>query len=506
MHKLTLFILSLALIAALPTIGLAGSIKPVVSLKGGPPTVHMVEQAHQAFRLWHQSGQQKRALLIISANPGFGAEGDAFTANVLAAADKGLWDDLMIKDYPTPRYYPVTPFNYLFFLYKSGVIDKIYWVPATKESVGKIPLDGFKDYLKAIGVKDAELAGLKQINDTINGSINGMPIQIYSLKDLPKIRDELLLLIELPFFTAFYENEVNTKFLNLFGDFMQTLGSKKIKVSEAVVSYATADGQVPLEYRFIGGYLNKYLAEPQTLKNGPPAIWELRSTAMYYETFFQNDDVAQAYADAVKLAPKDASLRFALAMALLGNKDVGGLRTELDQAVALDNGYYTEYTEMGRYFGSKNMPEDAEYFLAQAEKVNPQDPRTYVAQHDVYVGFKKFDKAGEAVKKQLELGFGGPELLGQLAECEKALGHYAQAEKIYNDALTMIPVVDMKARQNLLAGLGEAYDLDRKVELAIKTYNEALNAMEEGHAKEKIRERVYELGVTWSPFLNPSPR
>jgi tetratricopeptide (TPR) repeat protein len=263
---------------------------------------------------------------------------------------------------------------------------------------------------------------------------------------------------------------------------------------------------VPLEHRFIGGYLKKYLSEPQTLKNGPPATWELRSKAMNYETFFQSDDVAQAYADAVKLDPNDASLRFALAMAFLNQKNLDGLRAELDQAVAIDSGYYTEYMEMSRYFLSKNMPEDAEYFLSQAEKVNPQDPRIYAAQYNVYVNLNAFDKAGDAVKKQLELGYDGPELLGQLAGCEKALGHYAQAEKAYNDALAMIPSVDMKARQNLLVGLGEAYELDRKIELAIKTYIEALNAMEEGHAKDKIWERVKELDVTWSPFLNPSPQ
>lgn len=504
MYKFSRFILSLALIAAFPSISMAGTITPVVTLKGGPPPVHMVEQSHQAFRLWYRAGHKKRGLLLIGSTPGLVSAGDAYTANVLSDASKGLWDNLLEKDYPTSRFHPVNTYNYLFFLYKSGVIDKVYWVPPSKESVGKEPLDGFKDYLKTIGVKDAELAGLKQTKDSIYGSINGMPIQIYSLNELPKIKDELLLLVELPFFTALYENEVKTPLLDTFAGFMQTLGSKKLKVSEAVVSYATADGQVPLEYRFLGGYLQRYLSEPQKLKDGPPVTWELRSKAMNFETFFQTDDVLQAYADAIKLDPKDASLRFAMAMALLNQKDLDGLRAELDQAVAIDNGYYTEYTEMGRYFQSKNMPEDAEYFLARAEKVNPQDPRIYSAQYDVYVGLKKYGKALEAVKKQMELGFGGPELLGQLAESEKMLGHYSEAEKAFNDALALIPKVDNQPRQKLLVGLGEAYELDRKVELAIKAYAEALQAMQEGHAKDKIRQRVYELDKAWSPFLNPS--
>ena len=504
MHKFTGFILCLAVIIALPSIGLADTITPVKSLKGGPPLVHMVEQSHQAFRLWYQGGQKKRSLLLIGSTPGLESAGEAYTTKVLAEASKGDWDDLLEKDYPTSRFYPVNIYNYLFFLYKSGVIDKIYWVPPSKESVGKEPLDGFKDYLKTIGVKDDELAGFKQTKDSITGSINGIPIQINSLKELPKIKEELLLLIELPFFTTLYENEVKTPLLDSFAGFAQTLGSKKLKVSEAVVSYATADGQVPLEYRFIGGYLNRYLTEPQTLKDGPPATWKLRSEAMNYETFFQTDDALQSYADAIKLDPKDASLRFAMAMALMNQKDLEGLRAELDQAVALDNGYYTEYTEMGRYFQSKKMPEDAEYFLAQAEKVNPRDPRIYAAQYDVFVSLKKFEKALEAVNKQLELGYGGPELLEKLAESQKALGHYKDAEKAYNDALALIPEVDNKARQPLLVGLGEAYELDKKVGLAINTYKKALDAMEEGHAKEKIRQRVYELDVTWSPFLNPS--
>ena len=504
MRKFIGYFLYLAIIAALPSVGLADTITPVTSLKGGPPRVHLVEQSHQAFRLWYQSGQKKRSLLFIGATPGLVSAGEAYTANILADASKGNWDVLLEKDYPTSGFYPVNIYNYAFFLYKSGVIDKIYWVPPSKESVGKEPLDSFKDYLKTIGVKDAELADLKQTKDSINGSINGLPIQISRLKELPKIKDELLLLVELPYFTALYENEVKTPLLDSFAGFVQALGSKKLKVSEAVVSYATADGQVPLEYRFIGGYLNKYLTEPQTIKNGPPATWKLRSKAMNYETFFQTDDAIQAYADAIKLDPKDASLRFALAMAFLTQKNLEGLRAELDQAVALDNGYYTEYTEMGRYFQSKNMPEDAEYFLVQAQNVNPQDPRIYSAEYDVYVSLKKYEKALEAVKKQMELGFGGPDLLGQLAESEKALSHYAEAEKAYNEALALIPKVDSEPRQKLLVGLGETYELDRKIGPAIKSYAEALQTMQEGHAKDKIRQRVYELDKAWAPFINPS--
>ena len=285
---------------------------------------------------------------------------------------------------------------------------------------------------------------------------------------------------------------------------METFGSKKLKVSEAIVSYSTADGQVPLEFRFLGGYLQKYLTEPQSLNKGPLPTWKLRSEAMQNETFFQTDDTIQDYVNAIKLDPKDASLRFALAMAFLSEKNLEGLRAELDQAVALDSGYYTEYTEMGRFFQSKNMPEDAEYFLSQAEKVNPQDPRIYSAQYDVYVSLKKHDKALATVRKQMELGYSGPELLGQLAESEKALGHYPEAEKAFNDALALIPKVDNQPRQKLLVGLGESYELDRKIELAIEAYNEALQVMQEGHAKDIIRQRVYELDKTWSPFLNPS--
>ncbi len=466
----------------------------------------MVEQLHQAFKILYQAGAKKRSLLIIGASPGLAPAGDAYTANVLADASQGKWGDLLEKDYPTSRIYPVNIYNYLFFLYKSGVIDKVYWVPPTKESVGKEPLDGFKDYLKGIGIKDTELKGLRQTSDSIEGSLNGIPIRIFSIKELPKIKENVFVLIDLNFFNSLYENEVKTPMLDFFGGFMETLGSKKLKVSEAIISYSTADGQVPLEFRFLGGYLQKYLTDPQSLSKGPLQTWKMRSEAMKNETFFQTDDTIQYYVDAIKLDPKDASLRFALAMAFLNQKNLEGLRAELDQAVALDNGYYTEYTEMGQYFQSKNMPEDADYFLSQAEKVNPQDPRIYSAQYDVYVSLKKHDKALEAVKKQMELGFGGPDILGKLAESEKALGHYSDAEKAYNDALALIPIVDSKARQSLLVGLGETYELDRKIGLAIKSYDEALQAMQEGHAKDKIRQRIYDLDKAWSPFLNPSPQ
>jgi tetratricopeptide (TPR) repeat protein len=335
-----------------------------------------------------------------------------------------------------------------------------------------------------------------------------MPVYIYSLKNLPKVKEDALLMIDISFFMPLYENEVKKPLLDIFGGLMNTLGEKDIPVSEAVVSYSTYMDEVPLEYRFLGGYVGTFLSHPEKLKDGPPQTWELRSQAMYNETFFQTDDVVQSYVDAVKLDPEDASLRYALANAFFSNKDLEGLRKELEQAVGLDKGYYQAYLTFANYFHSNKMDKDAEYFLQRAAEANPSDPRVWDLLHIIYFTGGRYKEAADAQEKNIALGFSGPDQLWMLADTYMKGGDAGKASKVFLDALSMIPALDNSARYGLMLALADAYEQDRQVEKAIKVYEDILHSVSEPHSRQQVEEKLARLKEKWAPFIevtSPKP-
>jgi hypothetical protein len=186
-----------AVLISFPAALHAESPKAITDNKGNPPNVVLVEQPHDAIRAWYSGKKPNRPLILIGANIGITAADDKDIASITGLMEKGDWDGLLAKDYPTAKAYPVNPSNYLYVAYKAGIISEIYWVPPSRTPVGKEPLWSFKEYLAGLGIGKDELDALTQSRDCISGRMNGVPVHVYNLKDLPKPDEDALVLIGL---------------------------------------------------------------------------------------------------------------------------------------------------------------------------------------------------------------------------------------------------------------------------------------------------------------------
>jgi len=497
-----------AVSAALPAGGLAARKKPpedtfkaVLNKNGKSPATVLVEQPHEALKAWRRANAPKRPLILICANLGIVRMDEYRLSHALDGMGKGLWDDILSKDYPTLKNYAVNPTNYLYLAHKAGLIDRVYWVPPSKDPVGEESLDSFKDYLRGLGVAETELGALKQTEASISGVLNGVPVEIYRLQDLPRVRDEALLLMDLSYLVQLYQDEVKTPMLDLFGGFINTLGARDVRVSKAAVSFSTAAGPVPLDLRFLGYYMRRYLTKPGSLAAGPPPAWMLRSEAMYFATFFQPEDMLDSFHKAIKLEPRDPSLKYALAVAHFQNKDLTSMRGELDEAVKADRGYYPFYLEMAGYFIGKEMAGDAEHFAKKAAGANPDDPRCWYALYRIYFSAGTYDKAEEALKKKMALGFSDPETLRLLAEVYARQDNIEMAVKTYKEALSKISGPERQARVPFMLGLAEAYEKGKRIKEALETYGEILQSTDDEHVKQRVNKKVEKIKADWAPFL-----
>jgi len=469
--------------------------------KGRPPAVSVVELLSDSLRVWAARGVKNATVVYVGELPGISG---ACLPETVALMKKGAVDELLLKPYPTSRQYPVTPVNFLSAASRAGMVKKVYWVPPTKVSVGRESIRSIGKYFGDNGVPEKELNSLWQTEKEITGRLDGIEVHVTSLDDLPKIKEETVLVVDLSFFPPLYQDEIKTPFLGLFLTFVKRLSAHNLKASTAVISCSTAYHAVSLECRFLANYLKTYLTSPDKLQAGPPQLWTERSRMITNQTLFQSDEMLDAASEEVGLDPADGSAQFDLAKAYLVGRDTIKMKAALDKAVSLDHGYYLEYLEMARYFRTLGFSEDADVFMKEAEKVEPADPRVYEVMHDVYFADKKYAQAAEAILKQTALGFDSPELTAALADTYWKGGQLDMAEKTFIKAISMIEGPMRKEREKMLLDLASVYEQEKKIEKAISTFDEALTIMDDGHAKDAVESNLARLREEWGPFIAPS--
>jgi len=481
----------------------ADTIKGVTNAASGPPKLVMVEQAHELLPQWYSSPPVKRAFVVVGSTFGLEKAKDSVVEYTLKGMEKGYWDSLMARDYPTPQEYPVNSANYMYYAFRAGLVKEIYWVPPSVGPVADEDIENFRGFIKAVGASDEEASRLTKDKVSFSGTVNGVPVHICRLKDLPKLEDEVTLVVDLSFFSELHQDEVKTPMLGIFQAFARDIEASGLKVYEADVAYSTAQGTVPLGERFVGEYLKVYFTAPGSLSEGPPEAWNLMAQSMYNDTFYQLEESAEYLDKGLRVDPKNAGLWYAMSVNQRSLTNLTYLKEALDKAVSLDKGYYTAYTSAGEYFIGEKVPDASQYFLQKAVEANPKDPGPYKALYTLHYAATNYRQAAESLQKVIDLGFKEGELYALLADSYQRAGEAKKAIDAYHEAIKGFPEVDRAARFTTLVGLAMAYSKDKQVENALKTYDEAIKYADNDDDANKVMENARKLKATWAPFLAP---
>jgi len=492
-----------ALLVLLPHGALhAAGLGKITGISGATPATVMVEQPQDALKYWQPQGLKGATLLIISEDlPLFPLDTDE-TGSALKSMANGRWDKILARPYQTPVYYPVNRASFVYLAARAGMVSRIYWVPPANQSLGEDSLGRVKANFRALGATQAELDEASYSEKMISGKVAGLPVFVCGLGDLPAIDGEVMLDVDLSFFATLYKNEVNTPMLDMVAKFMHALSASGVRVSGAVLSYSTSTGVVPLEQRFIGRYLYRFLTDPDSLSKGPPQTWLLRSEAMYNETFFQTEEALKLYKEAVDADPADASLRFDLARSYYSAKDIDRMKEALDAAVALDMGYYPAYVSYGRYLLIKGVTEAAEDFASEAVRACPDNPEVWKFMHEAKDAAKKYSEAADAQKRYISMGYDGPQPLYELAGDYYLMKDYDSAMDGYRKALGMLPILDSSGlRPKVLIGMAEVYETKGNIREALDAYSDAFDSTVDKKLKKDIALRYKKLSDKWKPFM-----
>jgi len=478
------------------------NIKPVTDSAGNPPKVYAVELQHDALPLMAGLGIKGRPLILFSDGLGLlNSRSEQDEEAAIKAVKSGRAADVTARDYPTSTIYPIDSSDYLTYLHKLGIISKLYWVPPYRGSVGGEPLDNFKEYLRAYGSTEDELKKLKQEKTFISGTVNGLPIVVSGLGELSPPISDAVMLIDLTFFNKLYKNEVTEPMLDLFASFVKMLSDVSPKVSHVIIVYSTAYGDLPMEKRFLGGYIKTYFTDPAALRDSPPDNWLIRANAMYDDTFFQTEQSLELYKKAAESAPDDPAAVYDLAQGYFAVKDLDNMAKNLDKAVELDNGYYPAYFKYAEYFTEKGIYGATQHFLDQAAIYAPDDPRIVIGFHMLHKATGEKNLAVADQKKLIDMGFNTPENVIQLAKDYGDAGSYKESIDAYKRAMKMLPVVGDDRMPSLLLGLAGSYEKAKMIGEADDTYKKALASTGNKDVQRMINSRYQKFLSDWKPFM-----
>ena len=300
------------------------------------------EQESQNIPYWVENGARDRVLVRFSAYDGLEPVDDAsLKEGALYSSD-----------------------NLVYVAHRLGIIREAYWVTPTFGSVTEEDLGRLRDSLKKKYPGDAaDIDGIKLNGGVASGTVNGVPVKIAGLQDLPKIDEPVLMDTDVSYLSSLYISERETRILPLMEGFFKLVAGVKLRSDLMTISASSEDGKAPLKFRFLVKYISTLFAHPDMVDADPPRQWAERAEVWRVEQ--DNPKAAiPLYEGIVRQFPDDAASRYDLAEAYFRLGDLNKCADSLSEAVRLDAGYKTGYGVFAARLKAAGKADKAKEFAA----------------------------------------------------------------------------------------------------------------------------------------------
>lgn len=195
-----------------------------------------------------------------------------------------------------------------------------------------------------------------------------------ALPNLPKLDGPLIVHIDLSYFQKLYKNEIATPVIPMVGSVLQQLKESKLPVLAVTFSYNHAEGNIPLDVRFLGEFIGALTEKPERLDQPLPQRWAAQKDILYLENFFQKDEIRKLVEAQAQESPKSAWIQY-------NRYHTAGLFKEANQAlanlahtVALDRTYGLEYLLLAERAYEAKVPDQALRMMQMAAVTFPENP------------------------------------------------------------------------------------------------------------------------------------
>jgi hypothetical protein len=337
--------------------------------------LHRGETLADALPVWRRFAARKPGLLLLSNDPALLPPPTELQPQITAMLTNGT--DTAVRKagrqaQPAPLFLPAMSVDLAL---RQGWLRELAWAFPQRDLDQEIKLETLREQLIANRLADAdETATLQLANKVFSGQLRGAPFRAGALPNLPRLSGPLLVHIDLSYFQKLYKNEIATPVIPLVGDVLQQLKERRLPVLAVTFSYNHADGNIPLDVRFLGEFISALTEQPERLEQPLPQRWAAQKDILYLENFFQKDEIRKLVDQQVQESPKAAWVQY-------NRYHTAGLFKEGEQAlahlahtVALDRMYGMEYLNLALRAYDAKVPDQALRMLKMAGSAFPENP------------------------------------------------------------------------------------------------------------------------------------
>jgi tetratricopeptide (TPR) repeat protein len=280
--------------------------------------------------------------------------------------------------------------------YMAGMYRRVIWVIPTFRSVGKDPVDVYKNFLiKQRRYPPEAVSDFKADGKFITGTIAGVPLTIASLADLELAEGENAIVdIDLSYFPALkLANQSYRAGTKSVLEFVRELAKRNVRTKIVTVNLSNLNNQVPMDLRYYGDVIREALAKPSDAVPPYTAKWLGMIQAEDSLGAKRYASAAALYEDVIRTVKDDAGLYFSLAIARgLENKGPE-CRAALLEAYRLDNAYLKGFFQLARVLADAGALDAGFEILDTPELANIVAPAELDYQRGVflYTAHKPFD-------------------------------------------------------------------------------------------------------------------
>ncbi|NJC88021.1 MAG: hypothetical protein FIB02_05730 [Desulfuromonas sp.] len=407
-----------------PAAGVSG---PVIFMEQGI-VLARGETLADALPVWRRFAAQKPALLLLSNDPALlppPPELQPRIAETLANATDAAVRQAGNPLQPAPLFLPVMSGDLAL---RQGWLRELIWAFPFPDSAQELNLDKLREQLTANRLADADEAATLQLDGKVfNGKLRGLPFRAGALSNLPKLDGPLIVHIDLSYLQKLYKNEIATPVIPLAGSVLQQLKERKLPVLAVTFSYNHADGNIPLDVRFLGEFISALTEKPERLGQPLPKRWAAQKDILYLENFFQKDEIRKLVEQQAQESPKAAWVQYNRYHTAGLFKELQPALANLAHSVAFDRMYGLEYLQLAQRAFENKAPDQALRMMQMAAATFPENPfiKLQIAQLAMENGDKQ--TAGKLIRELQKLPWSSvyyPEmpkyLEGFLAEAEKS--------------------------------------------------------------------------------------
>ncbi|MCK4809527.1 MAG: UPF0489 family protein [Candidatus Omnitrophica bacterium] len=413
--------------------------------------ISLIEDHHEALKIWREKGFKGVDLVHIDAHIDFGfhpakpKEQIMNEARTLNQLKRELEKSLLYQRYQKDFDKQTNIGNYIYPAMREGIVKDLYWVIPGRLKEFKKSLKIIKGMLKSFSRHDpCQLGHTLHVtrhtfqDGIVSTKLLGRKFVICTLEKLPILKQKVLLDIDTDFLIVdSLLNASNTAKIGKRKRWIRPdrlvkdlLSKKELKPVWTTIAYSVNGGWTPMRYKILGDEL-AYRLSPKHFKEryGQKFI-----ASVFFERFASTGK-KEYYQKAIRLDP---SYR------------------------AADNNYGPLYLNIRRFSKAKRE------FL-KVTRVDPENPYPFIGLGNIALEKRNFYKAKRHFSYALKLKTELKQSLLGLAQAELGLKKFKKAKKLF---LSYQPFEPMQPKNRYL--LGQIYEREKDFEKAAVFYQDAM--------------------------------